>query len=52
MRQLYPFLHSSRANSNTVHFGYKGVLEKPSIGNPRIPAIVFSIYQLMFAAIT
>jgi len=30
----------------------KGVLELPSIGSTRIPAIVFSIYQLMFAAIT
>ncbi|KAL0947809.1 hypothetical protein HGRIS_013882 [Hohenbuehelia grisea] len=30
----------------------RGVLEKPSIGSTRIPAIVFSVYQLMFAAIT
>jgi len=34
------------------YFGMKGVLEKPSIGSPRIPSIVFAIYQLMFAAIT
>ncbi|KAF9529651.1 ammonium transporter [Crepidotus variabilis] len=34
------------------HFGLMGVLERPSMGNPRIPAIVFCIYQLMFAAIT
>lgn len=34
------------------YFGMKGVLEEPSIGSTRIPAIVFSVYQLMFAAIT
>jgi len=37
---------------NLKYFGMKGVLEKPSIGSARIPAIVFSVYQLMFAAIT
>ncbi|KIY48454.1 ammonium transporter [Fistulina hepatica ATCC 64428] len=34
------------------YFGMKGVLEKPSIGSARIPSIVFSVFQLMFAAIT
>ena len=34
------------------HFGLKGVLGQPSVGSARIPAIVFSVYQLMFAAIT
>lgn len=34
------------------HFGLKGVLGQPSVGSPRIPAIVFCVYQLMFAAIT
>jgi Amt family ammonium transporter len=34
------------------YFALKGVLGAPSIGNVRIPALVFSIYQGMFAAIT
>ncbi|KAF8514011.1 ammonium transporter [Hysterangium stoloniferum] len=34
------------------YFGLKGVLQLPSIGSPRIPSIVFCVYQLMFAAIT
>ena len=34
------------------YFALKGVLEKPSIGSARIPALLFCIYQCMFAAIT
>jgi Amt family ammonium transporter len=34
------------------YFALRGVLEKPSMGNDKLPAIVFCIYQLMFAAIT
>ncbi|KAJ7586668.1 ammonium transporter [Mycena floridula] len=34
------------------YFGLKGVLAQPSVGSARIPALVFCIYQLMFAAIT
>jgi hypothetical protein len=34
------------------YFGLKGVLEQPSVGSSRIPALLFCIYQLMFAAIT
>ncbi|KIY47833.1 Rh-like protein/ammonium transporter, partial [Fistulina hepatica ATCC 64428] len=34
------------------YFGMKGILEKPSIGSARIPSIVFSVFQLMFTAIT
>lgn len=34
------------------YFGLKGVLEQPSMGSVRIPAIVFCIYQCMFACIT
>lgn len=37
---------------NLGYFGLMGVLEKPSIGSPRVPSIVFCVYQLMFAAIT
>lgn len=34
------------------YFALRGVRGKPSMGSPRIPAIVFAIYQCMFAAIT
>ena len=34
------------------YFGLRGVLDQPSVGSARIPAILFCIYQLMFAAIT
>ncbi|KAI0088754.1 ammonium transporter [Irpex rosettiformis] len=37
---------------NLKYFGLKGVLEQPSIGSTRIPAIAFCVFQLMFAAIT
>jgi len=37
---------------NLKYFALRGVLEDPSMGNARIPSIVFCIYQLMFAAIT
>ncbi|KAG6874002.1 hypothetical protein C0995_007959 [Termitomyces sp. Mi166 len=37
---------------NLKYFGLKGVLGEPSIGSARIPAIVFCIYQCVFAAIT
>ncbi|KAJ2922702.1 hypothetical protein H1R20_g14395, partial [Candolleomyces eurysporus] len=34
------------------YFGLKGVLDAPSIGSTRIPALLFCIYQCMFAIIT
>jgi Amt family ammonium transporter len=34
------------------YFGMKDVLDQPSMGSSRIPALLFSVYQLMFAAIT
>jgi len=37
---------------NLKFFALKGVLGQPSAGSARIPAIVFCIYQCMFAAIT
>lgn len=37
---------------NLVHFGLKGVLGQPSVGSSRVPALVYCVYQLMFAAIT
>ncbi|KAJ7586713.1 ammonium transporter AmtB-like domain-containing protein [Mycena floridula] len=34
------------------YFGLKGILAQPSVGSARIWALLFCIYQLMFAAIT
>jgi Amt family ammonium transporter len=34
------------------NFGLKGVLAAPSVGSPRIPDLLFAVYQGMFAAIT
>lgn len=34
------------------YFGLKGVLDAPSIGSTRIPALLFCIYQCVFACIT
>jgi len=34
------------------HFALRGVKGQPSMGSTRIPSLVFSIYQCMFAAIT
>ena len=34
------------------YFGLKGVLAQPSIGSSKVPALVFCVFQLMFAAIT
>jgi Amt family ammonium transporter len=37
---------------NLDHFALKGVLGQPSVGSARVPALVYCVYQLMFAAIT
>lgn len=37
---------------NLKYFGLRGVLDMPSIGSVKVPAIVFCVFQLMFAAIT
>jgi Amt family ammonium transporter len=34
------------------NFGLMGVLGAPSVGSPRIPDLMFAVYQGMFAAIT
>ncbi|GAA5892257.1 hypothetical protein JCM6882_003623 [Rhodosporidiobolus microsporus] len=34
------------------HFGLIGVLDAPSVGNTKIPALLFCFYQSMFAALT
>ena len=37
---------------NLKHFALMHVDGQPSMGSPRIPALVFAIYQCMFAVIT
>ncbi|KAG2033882.1 ammonium transporter AmtB-like domain-containing protein [Suillus americanus] len=37
---------------NLKYFALQNVLDQPSIGSTRVPAIVFCVFQLMFAAIT
>ncbi|KAI5862148.1 ammonium transporter [Durotheca rogersii] len=34
------------------NIGFKDVLARPSVGSPRIPDLLFAVYQGMFAAIT
>ena len=34
------------------NFGFMNVLAAPSVGSPRIPDLLFAVYQGMFAAIT
>jgi ammonia channel protein AmtB len=43
---------SSPFLGNLQHFALMGVLDLPSIGSSRIPALLFCIYQSMFAIIT
>ncbi|KAF9456963.1 ammonium transporter [Collybia nuda] len=43
---------ASKFIGDLQYFGLKGVLAQPSQGSTRIPALVFCVYQLMFAAIT
>ncbi|KAF9465420.1 ammonium transporter AmtB-like domain-containing protein [Collybia nuda] len=42
----------SKYIGNLDYFALKGVFAQPSVGSSRIPALVFCVYQLMFAAIT
>ena len=35
-----------------ANFGFKDVLAHPSVGNSRVPDLLFAVYQGMFAAIT
>jgi ammonium transporter, Amt family len=34
------------------NFGFNNVLAQPSVGSPKIPDLLYAIYQGMFAAIT
>jgi len=42
----------SKFIGDLANFGLKGVLEQESAGSSRLPALVYCIYQSMFAAIT
>jgi Amt family ammonium transporter len=46
------FAPGSKFIGDLTHFGLINVLEKPSPGSSRIPAILFCVYQCMFATIT
>lgn len=35
-----------------TNIGFRNVLGRPSVGSPRIPDLLFAVYQGMFAAIT
>jgi len=51
----YSLAFSDNANGyigDLKHFALMDVNGKPSMGSPRIPALVFAIYQCMFAVIT
>ncbi|KAF9218851.1 ammonium transporter [Gyrodon lividus] len=51
----YSLAFSDTANQyigDLKYFALRNVLEQPSIGSNRVPAIVFCVFQLMFAAIT
>lgn len=51
----YSLAFSENANpyiGDLKYFALRGVQGQPSMGSPRIPALVFAIYQCMFAAIT
>ncbi|KAI5791970.1 ammonium transporter AmtB-like domain-containing protein [Geopyxis carbonaria] len=37
---------------NLKHFGLQGVLAKPSPGSPLVPELLYSFYQMQFAAVT
>lgn len=47
------FSHKAGRYIGTLdNFGLMNVLGAPSVGSPRIPDLLFAVYQGMFAAIT
>lgn len=47
------FSHSAgRFIGDLTNFGFRNVLGQPSVGSPRIPDLLFAVYQGMFAAVT
>ena len=37
---------------NLDNIGFRNVLAQPSVGSPKVPDLLFAMYQCMFAAIT
>lgn len=51
----YSLTFSHTANSyigNLDNIGFRNVLAQPSVGSPKMPDLLFALYQGMFAAIT
>ncbi len=51
----YSLTFSHKAGKYIGHldnFGYMNVLAQPSVGGPKIPDLLYAIYQGMFAALT
>jgi Amt family ammonium transporter len=47
------FSHNASAYiGNLDNIGFRNVLGQPSVGSPKVPDLLFAIYQGMFAAIT
>ena len=47
------FSHSAgKFIGNLDNIGFRDVLAAPSVGSPKIPDLLFAVYQGMFAAIT
>lgn len=47
------FSHTAgRFIGDLSNFGFRNVLAQPSVGSPKIPDLLFAVYQCMFAAIT
>lgn len=44
--------HAGKYIGNLENIGFRNVLAAPSVGSPKIPDLLFAIYQGMFAAIT
>jgi Amt family ammonium transporter len=47
------FSHTAgRFIGDLTNFGFRNVLAQPSVGSPKIPDLLFAVYQGMFASIT
>lgn len=50
---LLTFSHTANSYIGDLeNIGFRNVLGAPSVGSPKIPDLLFAIYQGMFAAIT
>lgn len=47
------FSHSAgKFIGDLQNFGFREVLARPSVGSPKIPDLLYAVYQGMFASIT